>query len=54
MPLLKNIKSFFTMQRKECLFIDKVSNKPVYLYIDCYGVEWMASYYWTDRIKRNA
>lgn len=52
--MIKNLKSFFTMKRKHCLFIDSVSGDEVFLYIDCFGVEWMASYFWTDRIKRNA
>jgi len=50
--MIKAIRSFFTMQRKHCLFIDTVVGKEVFLYVDCYGQEWMASFIWTDRMKR--
>jgi hypothetical protein len=49
---MKNIISFFTMKRVSCLFIDKVSGDEVFLYVDKYGQEWMASYFWSDRIER--
>jgi hypothetical protein len=32
------------MKRKYCLFIDKVDGKEVFLYVDCYGTEWMANF----------
>jgi hypothetical protein len=52
MKLINRIRSFLSMKRKTCLFIDKVSNTEVFLYVDCYGVEWMASYCWSDRMLR--
>lgn len=48
--MINRIKSFLSMKRKECLFIDRESKTEVFLYVDCFGVEWMASYYWSDRI----
>ena len=38
------IKSWLTMKRKQCLFVDSVSGKEVFLYVDCYGDEYMAEY----------
>lgn len=42
------------MKRKRCLFFDQVSRTEVFLYVDCYGVEWMASYNWSDRMHRES
>jgi hypothetical protein len=42
------------MKRKSCLFVDQVSRTEVFLYVDCYGVEWMASYNWSDRMERES
>ena len=41
------------MKRKHTLFTDIVSGTAVYLYVDKYNVEWVASHIWTDRILRN-
>ncbi|URC15143.1 hypothetical protein GD1_19 [Paraglaciecola Antarctic GD virus 1] len=49
----RNVRSFWTMQRKQCLFFDIVSGNPVFLYVDCYGVEWMGSFNYCDRMLRN-
>lgn len=54
MNILRRLKSFFTMKRKRCLFFDQVSRTEVFLYVDCYGVEWMASYNWSDRMHRES
>ena len=50
--MIKNIISFLTMRRGRCLFIDKVSGDEVFLYTDKYGKEWMASYFYVDRVER--
>lgn len=51
--MIKWLKSKFSMKRKSCLFIDKVSGKEVFLYVDCFGVEWMANYnHWFFRVKK--
>ncbi len=44
--MLKIIKSFFTMQQKECMFVDKVVGKEVFRFVDCYGDEFMAFGKW--------
>lgn len=51
--LAKRIKSRFTMQRKECAFIDTVDGKEVFVYIDCHGDRWLANYaFWfSTRVK---
>ena len=47
------LKSWLTMSRKQCLFVDQVSGDEVFLYVDCYGQEWMANYfYFGFRIKK--
>jgi hypothetical protein len=43
------------MKRKYCDFIDKVSGKEVFHYIDKYGDEYMANhpfYPWSFRVKK--
>ena len=41
------------MQRGGQLFRDRVTGKPVYLFIDQYGVEWMAESKWGFRVRRS-
>jgi hypothetical protein len=36
----------------ECLFVDKVNSREVWLYIDKYGKEWMAQSKWGMRCTR--
>ena len=38
------IKSWITMKRTHCLFIDQVSGNEVFEYVDCYGDKWMAEF----------
>ena len=42
--MLRWIKSWLTMKRTHCLFIDSVSGEEVFEYIDCYGDRWMAGF----------
>lgn len=37
----------------ECLFVDIVNQRPVYLYRDCFDVEYMAQSRFGFRVKRN-
>lgn len=49
------IKSWLTMQRGRCLFVDQVSGKEVFLYTDCYGQRWMAEFSrWGFRVQHGA
>ncbi len=41
--MFKWIKSRWTMKMKYSLFYDHIERKTVYLWEDCYGVEWMAT-----------
>ena len=50
--MLKNIISRFTMHYVHSLFTDSVNGKPVNLYIDKYGTEWMAQSKLGFRTKR--
>ena len=45
MKLINWIMSWLTMQRRECLFVDKVSGKEVFRYTDCFGCEYMANFH---------
>jgi hypothetical protein len=40
--MFKRIRSRLTMEMKYSLFYDHIEGKNVYLWEDCYGVEWMA------------
>lgn len=51
--MIKNIISRFTMNYVHSLFTDVVNNRPVNLYIDKYGTEWMAQSKWGFRTERN-
>jgi hypothetical protein len=42
MEIFKKIKSRITMKEIKTLFWDKHNGMAVNLYVDCYGVEWMA------------
>jgi len=42
MNMFKWIRSRWTMEMKYSLFYDHIEGKNVYLWEDCYGVEWMA------------
>lgn len=52
-PLLWRIISRFTMEKITPLFIDVVNGKHVNLYIDKYGIEWMAQSKFGYITKRN-
>lgn len=52
-PLLWRIISRFTMTKITPLFIDVVNGKDVNLYIDKYGIEWMAQSKFGYRTQRN-
>lgn len=41
---IKWVRSWLTMKRKHCMFVDVVSGEEVFLYIDCYGQRWMADF----------
>jgi hypothetical protein len=43
-----------TMQKVKSLFTDVVNGKTVYLYVDKYGIEWMAQSKIGLRCRRNA
>ncbi len=52
---MKKLISRLTMKPKYCDFIDKVSGKKVFHYIDKYGDEYMANYPfypWSFRVKK--
>lgn len=51
--MIKNIISRFTMNYVHPLFTDVVNNRPVNLYIDKYGTEWMAQSKWGFRTEKN-
>lgn len=42
--MIRWIKSWLTMKRHECRFVDIVSGANVYRYVDCHGDEWMAEW----------
>lgn len=42
--MMKRLRSRFTMQFEESLFIDTVSGELVAKYKDCYGKRYMATY----------
>lgn len=42
--LFRWARSWMTMKRKSCLFVDQVSGREIFLYVDCYGREWMAEF----------
>jgi hypothetical protein len=47
--------SKLSMKRRHCMFVDRVSGKEVFNYIDCYGQEWMAEWsHWFFRVKIGA
>lgn len=47
------LKSWFTMKRQHCLFVDVVSGEKVFLYTDCYNQKWMAGFNcWGFRVRR--
>lgn len=53
MGFLRWCRSWLTMKRKHCLFIDQVSGNEVFLYVDCYGQEWMAEFFrFKFRVRR--
>ena len=50
--MIKWIKSWLTMKRRQKLFTDIVDGRAVFLYEDCYGTQWMANYSrWGFRVK---
>ena len=52
---MRNLISRLTMKRVICIFIDNISGKSVYTYVDKYGDEWMSNYpfyYWSFRSKK--
>lgn len=50
---MRAIKSRLTMKNTgRCLFVDKINRKEVWLFIDCYGVEYMAQSKFGFRVKR--
>lgn len=49
--LIKTLKSRLSMKREQNLFLDKVNRKVVNLYVDCYGVKWMAKSKFGYRIR---
>jgi hypothetical protein len=51
--MIDRLISRLTMKYQYSLFTDVVNGKPVNLYIDDYGVEWMAQSKWGFRTKRN-
>ena len=45
--------SRFTMSNTgRCLFVDKVNGREVWLYVDCFGKEYMAQSKWGMRCER--
>ena len=54
---MSNIISRLTMKNTgRCLFLDIVSGKEVFLYVDKYNIEYMTNYPffpWSFRTKRN-
>jgi hypothetical protein len=50
--MVERIISRLTMKYQCSLFTDVCNGVPVNLYIDDYGVEWMAQYKWGFRTKR--
>jgi hypothetical protein len=50
--ILESIVSRFTMKYERVLFWDKVSGNCVNLYVDKFGVEWMATNKFGYRVKR--
>ena len=50
--LLIWFKSKRSMEYEETLFYDHIGGKNVNLYLDRYGVEWMATSKWAPRVKR--
>ena len=49
----KYIRSWLSMKRGHVLFVDIVSGKEVFDYVDCYGQYWMANYsHWFFRVLR--
>jgi hypothetical protein len=40
--MIRYLKSAFTMTIIGYMFTDRVSGRPVYKYVDCYGTYWMA------------
>lgn len=51
--LIRWIISRTTMENRGILFTDVVVNKPVYLYMDCYGTEWMSFSFFGHRVNRH-
>lgn len=53
---MSNIISRLTMKNKGCLFVDRVSNRQVCLYVDKYNQKYMANYpffAWSFRCKHS-
>lgn len=52
--MFKRIRSRLTMKRGHCVFVDIVSGKEVFDYVDCYGKRWLAEwdYIFGMRIER--
>lgn len=54
--MIRNIISRFTMKLKSYNFIDRVSGREVFDYVDKYGDEYMANYPfypWSFRVKKD-
>lgn len=50
---VRYLASRFTMKKTgECLFVDNVDGREVWLYTDCFGKEFMAQSKWEMRIER--
>lgn len=51
--MIRFIKSWLTMKRGHCLFVDKVDGSEVFEYTDCYNQKWMANYFYIGfRVKK--
>lgn len=51
LTFFQRIKSKATMKQKYSLFWDVVGKEQVYLWEDCYGIEWMATSKWGFRTR---
>jgi hypothetical protein len=49
--MIKWFKSRWTMEQLDKRFYDSVSGDVIHYWVDCYGVEWMASYRWGFRVE---
>lgn len=54
LPVMWRFFSRITMRKVTSLFMDVVNGKVVNLYVDKYGIEWMAQSKFGFRCRRNA